>query len=145
MPHLPNFDIVRLLTSLGLARASDGKLIPDPLNVAAKTANYTILPSDPCGSLFTNRGAAGAVSLTLPGVTAVPSGTWYLVLGIAGQNISVVAGTVDTLVVLNDAAADSLTVSTAGQLIGSLMLLINDGTAWAAIGIGVGATYTVAT
>jgi hypothetical protein len=144
MPFLADVDLLRFLKALGMAR-TDGQLVPAPFNVVAKTANYTILPSDKIGTLFTNRGAAGAVTFTLPGATAVPAGTWYLVLGIAGQNMSVVTATVDTLVVLNDAAADSLTVSTAGQLIGSLMLVINDGTAWIAVGIGVGATYTVAT
>lgn len=145
MPHLPSFDIVRLLISLGLARSSDGKLIPDPLNVSAKTADYTIKPSDPCGTLFTNRGAAGAVVFTLPGPTAVPSGTFYLFVGIADQNVTVAAGTVDTLVTKNDAAADSIAMSTSGEKIGGTMLFFTDGTAWIGIGIAVGHTFTVAT
>jgi hypothetical protein len=145
MPHLPNFDAVRLLTSLGLARASDGKLIPGPMNVAAKTAAYTILPSDPNGSLFTNRGAVASVTFTLPAVTAVPSGTFYWFIGIAAQNMIVAAATADTLVTRDDVAADSIAIQTANGIIGSAIKLVNDGTQWIALGETVGATYTVVT
>lgn len=145
MPYLPNFDIVRLLISLGLARASDGKLLPGPMNVAAKTTAYTILPSDPNGSLFTNRGAVASVTFTLPAVTAVPSGTVYWFIGIAAQNMIVAAATADTLVTRDDVAADSIAIQTANGIIGSAIKLVNDGTQWIALGETVGATYTVVT
>lgn len=144
-PAVSNFDDVRLLASLNLFDATKGRLFQDPFTVSAKTANYTILPSDPCGTLFTNRGAAGAVTFTLPAPTAVPAGQWYLFAGIAGQNILVATATADTLVTKNDAAADSVAMSTAGELIGGAMLAFCDGTAWVVIGIAVGHTFTVAT
>jgi hypothetical protein len=143
MPHLPNFDIVRLLTSLGLARATDGKLIPSPMVVSAKTADYVIKPSDPCGTLFTNRGAVGAIVFTLPAPTAVPSGTWYHFLGIADQTITVATATVDTLIGFNDLDLDSVGIATAGDLIGVLLKLVTDGTSWIAIGETVGAVYVL--
>lgn len=145
MPLLPDFDLIRLLISFGLARSSDGKLIPDPMVASAKTTSYTITPADKCGTLFTNRGAAGAVTFTLPAPTAVPAGTWYEFLGHAAQNIIVAAPTADTLVTLNDAAADSIAMQTAGQIIGALLKVRNDGTQWFAVGETVGVTYTVVT
>lgn len=144
MPNLTTDDLDRRLQSLNLARSSDGFLNPSPHTVAAKTANYTILPSDKCGTLFTNRGAAGAVTFTLPAPTAVPAGTWYWFVGIADQNIVVATATADTLVTVNDAATDSLAMSTASQKIGAAMKLVCDGTAWIALGETVGITYTAA-
>lgn len=141
MPNLTTDDLDRRLQSLGLARTSDGQLIPAPMVVAAKTADYTIKPSDPCGTLFTNRGAAGAIVLTLPAPTAVPAGTWYWVLGIADQTITVATATVDTLIGFNDADLDSVGIATAGDLIGVLLKLVTDGTSWIAIGETVGAVY----
>lgn len=145
MAFLGNTDLLRLFQKFGLARASDGNLIPPPFNVLAKTTSYTITPADPCGTLFTNRGAAGAVTLTLPAPSAVPVGQWYLIAGFADQNILVATATADTLVVINDVAADSLAMSTASAKIGCMMLVVCDGTNWYATGISVGGTYTVAT
>lgn len=139
------WDFLRGLIALGLARTSDGNLYPPPLNVVAKTAAYTIVPGDPCGTLFTNRGAVGAVIFTLPDPTAVAAGTWYDFLGVAGQNMSVVTAIADTLIAFNDAAADSVAISTAGALIGAHARAVCDGTQWAFLGDTVGVTYTVAT
>lgn len=141
----PVHDIIALLGALGLASASRGQLLPPPLNVVAKTTSYTILPTDPCGTLFTNRGASGAVTFTLPAATAVPAGTYYEFLGIADQNILVASAPADTLNGLNDAAADSLAMSTSMQKIGGHMRVVNDGTAWSAYGDAVGVTFTLAT
>lgn len=144
-PHVSSTNIMQLLGAYGLADLDKGKLLPGPFTVAAKTAAYTILPTDRCGTLFTNRGAAGSVTFTLPGPTAVPAGTWFLFGGIADQNIVVAPPAVDTLITLNDAASDSLAMSTAGQKIGGLMLAFSDGTAWVAVGLAVGVTFTAAT
>lgn len=140
-----NWDLTRLLQKFGLARTTDGQLFPPPLYVQAKTASYQILPTDRSGTIFTNRGAAGAVTFTLPGPTTVPAGTYYEFVGIADQNITVAAPTADTLVALNDAAADSVAMSTAAQKIGAHAKAICDGTAWIFVGDTVGVTYTAAT
>ncbi len=142
---LNNPDLLRLLAKFGLARTSDGNLIPPPLNISAKTANYTIKANDLNGTVFTNRGAAGAVTFTLPDPTAVPVGQFYYFLGVDDQNIVVQTATTDTLLVINDVAADSLAMSTAGQKIGGLMMVFCDGTQWVAVGVAVGVTFTVAT
>lgn len=116
--------------------------------MSAKTGNYTISPAqgvDPCGTIFTNRGAAGAVTFTLPIASTVPAGTWYLFAGVADQNVLVASNPADTLLATNDAAADSVGFSTAMQKIGGLILAINDGTQFAAYVISVGITPAIAT
>jgi hypothetical protein len=140
MSFLSEDNVMRYLKALGLAR-TDGQLYPAPMNVVAKTANYTILPTDKNGTLFTNRGAVGAIVFTLPAPSAVPSGTWFHFLGIADQTITVATATVDTLIGFNDADLDSVGIATAGDLIGVLLKLVCDGTSWIAIGETVGAIY----
>ncbi len=77
-------------------------------------------------------------------------GWWYRFKAIADQSITVASAVADTLVCLNDQNADSLSISTAGQKIGGEIEVVcietASGTfAWAASGIAVGHTYTVAT
>jgi hypothetical protein len=97
-------------------------------DVVAKTANYTVLAADN-GALFTNQGAAGAVTFTLP---TIAKGLRYRFFVEAGQNVIVAAAAGDTLVVFNDAAADSIAFQTAAELIGGgLEVVANaDATKW---------------
>lgn len=140
-------DAVRLLSAFGIVDAAGGV----KLRIKAKTADYTILSpatssaGDPSGTIFTNRGAAGAVTFTLPAPVAALAGVFYEFLGIADQNFAIAGAAVDTLLVVNDAAADTLTVSTASHKIGAHMRVVCDGTIWAAYGDSVGDTFTVAT
>lgn len=114
--------------------------------VVAKTASYTIRPDvDQSGTVFTNRGATGAVTFTLPTPGTRCKGWYYRFYGHAGQNILVAPPTVDTGVTKNDAAADSVALQTAGELIGGVMEAFCDGTSWFIYGISVGHTFTVAT
>lgn len=116
------------------------------LRIVAKTANYTIRPDvDQSGTCFTNRGAGGAVTFTLPTPGIRCKGWYYRFYGIAGQNIIVAVPTVDTAVEFNDAAADSLALQTAGQLIGGMIEAFCDGTSWIVYGMTPGHTFTVAT
>jgi hypothetical protein len=94
----------------------------------AKTANYTIgtNTTDVIGSIFTNRGAAGAVTFTLPSPSA---GAYYFFAGVADQNITISAGA-GLAVTFNNAAAASLAFSTAGNKIGAFAAAISDGTQW---------------
>ncbi len=142
----PVDDAVRRLKDQGLASTSLNSpvLLPAPFPVSAKTASYTILPSDKCGTLFTNRGAAGAVTFTLPAVTAVLPGTWYWFVGLVAQDLIVAPPTADTLITFNELDADSVAASTAGGEIGALIKVVSDGTSWFAFGETVGVTYTVA-
>lgn len=95
--------------------------------ILAKTGDYTITTDDE-GALFTNRGASGAVNFTTP--TAPPRGFWFEVHCVAAQNVTVTAGTADTMILFNDATADSIAWSTAGEIIGSGARFTWDGTGW---------------
>lgn len=141
-------DLVKYLISQGVLCAAGGP----KMNVKAKTADYTILSaSDPSGSVFTNRAAAGTVIFTLPAPTLALEGVYYDFIGLAAQTLTVKTATVDTLIAFNDAAADSMSVQTASELIGVSMRAVCDGTSWIALGTAVGigganaATYTIAT
>lgn len=140
-------DIIRLLASQRVLDPCGGVL----LHVVAKTGNYTILDpyttggGDRSGTIFTNRGAGGAVVFTLPAPVARLRGCFYEFLGHADQNITIQTATVDTLIALNDVAADSIAMSTAGAKIGAHCRLVCDGTSWFAYGDAVGVTFTVAT
>lgn len=83
-------------------------------DVVAKTSDYTVTAADN-GTLFTNGGASGAVVFTLP---TIAKGLRYRFFVEADQNVTVTAGTADTLVVFNDAAADSIAFSTSSEKIG---------------------------
>lgn len=111
--------------------------------IVAKTANYTCTEADN-GTIFTDRGASGVVTFTLPAV-ATSEGLEYRFFAISG-NLKV-AGPADTLVVFNDAAADSIAFSTANEVIGAGLTAVCDGTSWL-IFVNLGAetqTPTIAT
>lgn len=97
--------------------------------IEAKTADYTLTAADG-GKTFTNRGAAGAVNFTLPTTGEVESGWWAEFYVVANQTVTVTAGTADTMVTFNDAAADSVAFSTASEKIGASLRVIHDGTGW---------------
>jgi len=96
-------------------------------HIVAKTADYTVKAYE-SGTLFTTRGAVGAVNFTLP--TAVTAGLWYGFYNIANQNLTVTAGTVDTMVAINDATARSVSFQSANLKIGGMFEVFSDGTGW---------------
>lgn len=110
----------------------------------AKTANYTVVATDN-GTLFTNTGATGAVTFTLPAV-ATSEGMSFEFLVTANQNVSVASAEGTNVVWLNAANKSSLTFSTANQLIGGhLMFTANAaGSAWYVRNLGAGNTITAA-
>lgn len=119
--------------------------------VVDKSAAYTITPAaDRPGTVFTNVGASGSVTFTLPTPTRALLGWWFRFKAVVDQSIVVAAATADTLLVLNDLAADSLAISTTNEKIGGEIevqcLETVDGTfKWCASGVAVGHTYTIAT
>lgn len=119
--------------------------------VVAKAADYTVRPTaDSPGTVFTNRGATGAVVFTLPTPTRALLGHWYRFKCVVDQNVTVAVPTVDTAVAKNDLAADSLAISTSNEKIGAeieaqVVEPVAGTYAWALSGIAVGHTYTVAT
>lgn len=95
--------------------------------VTIKTADYTVLEADN-GTLFTNRGAGGAVVFTLP--ATAKKGLRYRFYVVADQSVTVTCGTADTGVAFNDAAVDSVAFSTASKKVGASLEVIGDGTSW---------------
>lgn len=116
------------------------------VRVVAKTADYTIKPPmDAPGTVFTNRGATATVIFTLPAPSLQLTGVRYRFKAHADYTLTVKTATADTLVSLNDVAADSLSLQTGSGIIGGEMEAFCDGTSWFVIGIAVGFTYTLAT
>lgn len=123
-----------------------------PLVVTAKTGNYTLDASFDCGGTFTNRGAGGSVTFTLPTAAQITSGWYADFFCVAAQTVIVAAGTVDTMIVFGDATADSISWATGGQIIGSGCRVVYDGTGWLTFlypgttsGAQTAATVTIAT
>ena len=114
------------------------------LKVTAKTASYSLTAAD-SGGLFTTTGASGAVTFTLPAVSD-NSGLNYWIFNTVDQNI-IITGPTDTLVVKNDAAADSLTHSTSNEKIGQSFFIVGDDSKWLVFNIAFAAatTATIAT
>ncbi len=114
--------------------------------VVPKAASYTIVyPMDAPGTVFSTRGATGAVTFTLPTPGRQLLGVWYEFVNVADQNMAV-AGALATF---NNAAAASVTASTSGEKIGARIRATCVETAsgtykWLTSGIAVGHTYTVA-
>lgn len=138
-------DLIRQMIAWGLADASAGI---KKLRINAQAVNYQVLSpltnaGDPSGTIFTNRGAAGAVTFTLPVISALMAGVYYDFVGFANQTwgVAAAAGTVCTF---NNAAATSVTCSTAGAKIGAHIRAYCDGASWHVNGDTVGVTYTVA-
>ena len=93
----------------------------------AKTADYTVKAYE-SGTLFTTRGAGGTVIFTLP--TTPTKGLYYGFYSAADQTMTVTAGTVDTIVGINDLTADSVGFATANLKIGGMIEVFGDGTGW---------------
>lgn len=109
--------------------------------ITAKTANYTVgtVATDVFGTVFSNEGASGAVTFSLPAPT---SGAYYFFAGVADQNITISAGA-GLGITINNAAAASIAFSTTSQKIGSFAVAIAVGTKWLLVNLSTN-TSTVA-
>lgn len=115
----------RLLAAAGCILDDDpfGYLAGQQWRTVVKTADYTVLATDN-GTLFTTRGAVGAVNFTLP---AIAKGLEYKFFVEADQSLTITSATADTLVVFNDLAADTIAFSTSSEKIGgSFTVRAND-------------------
>lgn len=118
--------------------------------VVGKAASYALNPAvDGCGTVFTNRGAVGAVTFTLYRPNRAALGDFHNFRCVAGQNLIVAGLTAGDIVTFNNAAAASVALQTGGQLIGGAMraecIETVEGTfKWQVIGLSVGHTFTVA-
>ena len=96
-------------------------------SVEAHTSDKTLALSD-LNKIQTTRGAAGAVTFTLPSAAGC-TGKFVIFWNVADQNM-IVAGQDEELVVLNDLAANSIAFQTGGELTGGVFLAFCDGTSW---------------
>ena len=106
------------------------------LTISAKTAAYTLIAED-SGNIFTNRGATGSVTFTLPATTD-NNGMYAYFLAIADFAIVIATATADTLVVPTDDTgtgdgdllAKSFTFATSNEITGAGCMCFCDGTGW---------------
>jgi hypothetical protein len=111
--------------------------------ISAKVAAYQILASD-FGVTFTNRGSTASFTFTLPTVADLPAGWWCEFYGVSATGFVIAsAGSSDNIVALNDATADSITMTTTSRIIGANVRVVWDGTSWLTFE-GAGPTYVVA-
>ena len=101
------------------------KLVP---TVTAKTANYTFTNTD-WGGIFTNRGATGGITFTLPAVSATPVGAYVEVFVAANQDVTV-ASTADEMITFNDIDANAVAWTTSSEKLGAAAKFLCDGTSW---------------
>lgn len=97
--------------------------------IEAKTAAYQMVPGD-VGKILTNRGASGAVTMTLPDKDDIPAGWNVRVFVVADQNVVIASTEGDNIIAFNEADADSIAFQTAGDLIGSALEVVWDGTSF---------------
>ena len=105
------------------------------------TASITLTNFD-VGKTVCNVGASGAVTITLPTPASCIAGDDILVLSCADQDLIVASGTADTLITLNDIAADSVALSTASEKAGGGFLFTCVGALWHCLDM-TGETQTV--
>ena len=113
-------------------------------NIEAMTGTtYQVKGSD-FGKILTNRGLTASIAVTLPALADLQAGFWVAFYGVSAYGFSIASsGSNDNIIALNDAAADSLTMTTTSRIIGAYVMCIYDGTSWLTIR-GDGNTYAVA-
>lgn len=111
--------------------------------ISAKVTTYQIKGED-IDTLFTNRGATASFTFTLPPTGDIPAGWSCQFYGVSAYGFVVASsGSSDNIVALNDAGADTLTMTTTSLIIGAYIKVIWDGTGWLTVR-GAGNTYAVA-
>ena len=110
----------------GLNSAGQIENIAYKRNVVAKTANYTVKATE-SGSIFTTQGATAAVIFTLPATTSC-DGLEFIFYNCEDVDMTVTAGTVDTMTAINDVAADSVKFGTTSLKAGGGIWIFGDGT-----------------
>ena len=130
-------------TTVGGTLTITGATQPKTLATVELTATSLAVTSAYYGKIIlVNTNAAVAVTLPANGAAA---GSWFdvIVIGSDACAPTIAAATADTLITVNDAAADSVTYGT-GHRIGSHVRFISTGSFWIAVNIG-STTMTVGT
>ncbi len=108
-------------------------------NVFAKTASYTVLEGTNNGASFTNLGATGAITFTLPAATV---GQWYRFYVLAAYELRIDPNGTETIALgstgVQGAAGKYLTSATVGHM--CEIVCVAAGT-WSHCGLQVG-TFT---
>lgn len=86
---------------------------------------------------------SGTATATLP-ANGAAAGSWIWVFLLTNQTVTISAATADTLITVNDTAADSVAFSTTSLKIGSSVFFISNGSVWFALNMGT-TTMTIAT
>jgi hypothetical protein len=102
-----------------------GMYAQEPPVIKAKTASYTVKASD-SGTVFTTVGATAAVVFTLPPIADGPF--HFIFIGGADYSWTVHAAVHDTMLTMNDLAADDITFNTTAERIGGAVEVFCDGT-----------------
>lgn len=102
------------------------------LRVVPKTAAYTVSPAkgDRSDTLFTNDGATGSVTFTLPSAAVQLKGWSYRFMAVAAQAIVIAAGTAGDLVSIGTGARDSVTLASSFRILGGMIEVFCTGTKW---------------
>lgn len=98
------------------------------LKSSAKTANYSVWPRDN-ETVFTNAGAAAAITFTLPPIAQLQDGWEIEIFGVADYPITIATIGSDTIVGLDSASNTTLVTTTLVANIGSHMRVRYDATA----------------
>jgi hypothetical protein len=127
---LPVYSSMPLIEGNGPILDTDGCIsnIGYKCNPVTKTASYTCIAAD-SGTRFNNRGAAGAVTFTLPAVATSAGLEYWFEAAVLAQNF-IVTAPAGTLCAYNNNAATSITLSTAGNIAGASVHVFCDGTKW---------------
>ena len=110
-------------------RMGGWKRIKEVASLAATAGSgaITVTEAD-SGTLWLVKGSDQAITFTTP--ATAEKGLWYGFYNAVDQNLTVTAGTADTMVTLNDIAADSVSFSTSSEKIGGMFELFGDGALW---------------
>lgn len=102
------------------------------LGDSAFTAHNLTLTAAHSGPLIVLRATTTAVkTLTLPATPLL--GLRFKFYNASALGMKLIAGTADTMVVFNDLTADTVSLETAGEIIGGCFEVIGDGTGWLVI------------
>lgn len=93
--------------------------------ILAKTSSYTIVEADH-GTLFTNYGASGSVTFTLPAITNT-KGMRFGFYVAADQTVIVASAAAAGLITFNNAAAASVALQTSSEKLGGMIEVIGMG------------------
>lgn len=132
-----------------LARVSAGVVSAEGINLigivrstnTSTSTSLTITSAQYGSTLFWS--PAGTATATLP-ANGAASGAWFDLILLTNQTVTISAATADTLITLNDTAADSVAFSTASVKIGAMVRFISNGSFWVAVNLS-NHTMTIAT